>query len=76
MTPGRYGPAILLGGLDAFEAFMAAGLDEIPLPGSRQRLREVQVIWQRAQVHWPREERVKAPSDGLHQAASARELRS
>ncbi len=63
--------AVLLGELDAFEAFLGQGLDGAALLGSRQRLREMQTTWHRAMARWPAEERVKALGEGLRRAVSA-----
>ncbi len=65
--------AVLLGDLDTFEAFMRHGLDGVALLGSRQRLKEMRATWHRATARWPGEERLKALSDGLQHAASAKE---
>ncbi len=66
--------AVLLGDLDAFEAFMSDGLDGVALLGSRQRLREMRATWHRAAERWPREQRLKALGDGLQHAISARDV--
>jgi tetratricopeptide (TPR) repeat protein len=66
--------AVLLGDLDAFEGFMGQGLDGVALLRSRQRLREMQATWRRAEQHWPGEQRVTAFRDGLRQTAALEEL--
>jgi tetratricopeptide (TPR) repeat protein len=60
--------AVLLDDLDAFERFMYSGLSGVALLGSRQRLKEMKAIWQRATGRWPGELRLKALRDGLQQA--------
>jgi tetratricopeptide (TPR) repeat protein len=65
--------AVLLGDLDAFEAFMSCGLDGITLLGSRQRLKEMQETWHRARTRWPGEHRLKALAEGLRHVPAAAE---
>ena len=59
------GAAVLLGDLDTFQEHMTRGMEGVALLGSRQRLREMQAIWQRATARWPGEKRLKAIGDGL-----------
>ena len=66
--------AVLLGDLDAFEGFMAQGLEGAALLGSRQRLRETRATWLRAQQQWAGEQRLRALRDGLRQNAAAEAL--
>src|ERR1035441_6755355 len=65
--------AFLLDDLEAFEVHIRHGLDGASQLGSRQRLKEMRAIWDRAIARWPGEGRLKALGDGLRHAATAEE---
>jgi tetratricopeptide (TPR) repeat protein len=65
--------AVLLGDLDAFETHMMCGRDGASQLGSRQRLKEVQMIWDRAVSRWPGEQRLKDLGDSLLLARTGEE---
>ncbi len=64
------GVAVLTGDLDAFQHHMTRGMDGVALLGSRQRLREMNMTWQKAGARWPGEKRLQAIGDGLRRTAA------
>jgi tetratricopeptide (TPR) repeat protein len=65
--------AVLLGDLDAFQTYMTLGRDGASQLGSRQRLKEMRMIWDRAITRWPGEQRLKALGDSLLLARAGEE---
>jgi len=65
--------AVLLGDLDAFETYMTRGRDGASQLGSRQRLKEMRMIWDRAITRWPGDQRLKALGDSLLLARTGEE---
>jgi tetratricopeptide (TPR) repeat protein len=65
--------AVLLGDLDAFETHMMCGRDGVSQLGSRQRLKEMRMIWDRAITRWPGEQRLKDLGDSLLLARTGEE---
>jgi hypothetical protein len=63
--------AVLLNDLDAFETCVRRGSEGVALLESRQRQKEMQVAWQRANERWPHERRLKALGDDLRPVIGA-----
>jgi tetratricopeptide (TPR) repeat protein len=57
--------AVLLGDMDAFEAYFHAGIEGATLLGSRQRRHEIDRAWANAAEKWPAERRIDALSERL-----------
>jgi len=60
--------AVLLNDLDAFETYFSRAIDGVTLLGSKQRQKEMQAAWRRANKAWPAERRLQALAEQLRPA--------
>lgn len=72
ITGQRAATAVLAGDLDAFGKHFLDGIEGATRLASRQRMRELTVIWQRASERWPGEGCLRTLGDRLKEATSAR----